>query len=113
VDEPIHVEGRFIALKDTLDFKIYLKRKAIALKGFCNADWVEDVNNQRSAIGYVFLIGIGVISWKCKKQPIVASSTMEAEYMSTSHCMKEAVWLMQFLADMRYMHELRTKIHHV
>jgi hypothetical protein len=38
---------------------------------------------------------------------------MEAEYMSTSHCMKEAVWLMQFLADMRYMHELRTKIHHV
>ena len=30
---------------------------------------------------------------------------MEAEYMCTSHCMKEAVWLMQFLVDMRYMHK--------
>ena len=54
-------------LKGTLDFKIYLKRKDIALKGCCDAVWVKDADNQQSAIGFVFLVDIGVILWNCKK----------------------------------------------
>ena len=36
----------------------------------------------------IFFVGVGVISWKYKKQPTIALSTMEAEYMTTSHCTK-------------------------
>ena len=55
--------------------------------------------------GTCFVVGIGVISWKCKKQPTIALFTMEAEYMATSHCMKEVVWLRQLLVDVGYVQE--------
>ena len=56
-------------LKGTLDFKLCLGSKDIVLIGFCDADWAGDANDRRSTTGYVFFVGVGVISWKCKKQP--------------------------------------------
>ena len=49
-----------------------------------------------------FVVGVGVILWKCMKQPTIALSMMKAEYMATSHCTKEAVGLRQLLADVGY-----------
>ena len=97
-------------LKGTLDFKLCLGGKDIVLRGFCDADWAGDANDRRSTTGYVFFVGVGVISWKCKKQPTIALSTTEAEYMATSHCTKEAVWLRQLLADVGYVQEGPTSI---
>ena len=37
----------------------------------------------------------GPISWLSKKQPIVALSTSEAEYIALSSASQEAVWLRQ------------------
>jgi len=86
-------------LKGSLGLKLCLGGKDIALRGFCDADWAGDTNDRRSTTGYVFLVGEGVISWKCKKQPTIALSTTEAEYMATSQCTKEAIWLRNLLAD--------------
>ncbi len=97
-------------LKGTLDLKLSLGGNDIALRGFCDADWAGDTNDRRSTTGYVFLVGDGVISWKCKKQPTIALSTTEAEYMATSHCTKEAIWLRQLLADVGYVQEGATSI---
>jgi hypothetical protein len=49
-------------------------------------------------------------AWKCKKQPTIVLSTTEAEYMATNHCIKETVWLRQFLADVGYVQERPTSI---
>ena len=46
-----------------------------------------------------FFVDIGVISWKCKKQPTIILFIVKAKYMATSHYTKEAVWLRQLLAD--------------
>eukprot|EP00253_Pinus_taeda_P026288 PITA_26288 len=42
--------------------------------------YVKD--DQKSTSGYVFHMGSGAISWASKKQPIVALSTTEAEYVA-------------------------------
>ena len=52
--------------------------------------------------GMCFFVVVGVILWKCKKQPTIALFTIEAEYMTTSHCTKETVWFKQLLADVEY-----------
>ena len=78
-------------LKDTLDFKVCLTVKDIPLREFNDAGCVGDAKDRRSTTGHMFLGGIGVISWKCKKQPTIAFSTKEVEYMATNHCMKEIV----------------------
>ena len=96
--------------KGTLDFKLCLKENDTILKSFCDADKMEDANNWRSTTGYIFFVGVGVITWKCKKQPTIALSIREAEYMTTSHYTKEVVWLRQLLADVGYVQERPTSI---
>ncbi len=71
-------------LKGTLDLKLCLGGKDVSLKGYCDADWGGDANERRSTTGYVFFVGVGAISWNCKRQPTIALSTTEAEYMATS-----------------------------
>ena len=40
------------------------------------------------------------MSWSSKKQPTVAMSSMEAEYIALSHATKEAIWLRSLLIDL-------------
>lgn len=49
-------------MKGTLDFKLCLGGNDIVFKGFCDANWVGDANNWRSTMGYVFFVGVEVIS---------------------------------------------------
>jgi hypothetical protein len=86
-------------LKGTLDLKLCLAGKDVSLRGYCDADWGGDANERRSTTGYVFFVGVGAISWNCKRQPTIALSTTEAEYMATSQCTKEAIWLRKLMAD--------------
>ena len=86
-------------LKGTLDMKLGIGGKHINLKGYSNADWVDNVESRRSTSGYVFLVGDMVVLWNSKWQQMVAQSTMEAEYMATSRCTMEATWLRHIMKD--------------
>ena len=50
-----------------------------------------DLESIKSTSGYVFIFGGGAISWRSVKQPSIADSTMEAEYIAASEAAKEAV----------------------
>ena len=85
-------------LKGTLDLKLCLESKDIALTWFYNVDWVGDANDWRSTtvLGSCWY---WIILWKCKKQPTIVLFVMEGEYMAISYCLKEAVWLRKLLAN--------------
>ncbi|KAJ9547728.1 hypothetical protein OSB04_020271 [Centaurea solstitialis] len=51
--------------------------------------------------GTFFTLNGGAISWKSSKQDTIADSTTEAEYIAASDAAKEAVWLRNFLSDLR------------
>ena len=55
---------------------------------FCDADWASDSTDRKSVSGYVITIAGGAVSWSSKKQPTVALSTAEAEYIDA----KQALW---------------------
>ena len=42
------------------------------------------------------------VSWSLKKQPSIALSSTEGEYMAILHATKEAIWIQQFLRDIRF-----------
>jgi hypothetical protein len=67
--------------------------RLVDIHGFVDANCVGDLDRRRSRSGYVFNLFGGAISWMSKRQAIVALSTTEAEYMETTHAIKEAIWL--------------------
>ena len=90
---PLHwMEVKYIMryLKGILDVKLCLGGTNMSLHGYCDVDWDGDLTTRKSTMGYVFFVGDGAISWNSKRQPTVALSTMEAEYMASSHSAKEA-----------------------
>jgi hypothetical protein len=60
---------------------------------YIDADWASDVNDRKSTLGIVFMLGRAAISWGSKKQNLVALSSTEAEYITVAHAAKEAMWL--------------------
>jgi len=59
--------------------------------GYADANFAGDVDDRKSTSGHVFLFGGTTVSWLSKKQSCVAKYTMEAEYISCSIAISEAV----------------------
>ena len=57
------------------------------------------LDDRKSTTGFVFDFG-GPISWQSKKQPTVALSSTEAEYMALTQAAKEAIWLQGLLSEL-------------
>lgn len=70
------------------------------LVGYSDSDWGRDIDDRRSVSGYIFRIGGSTVSWNSKKQPTVATSSTEAEYMAIAHASKHGLWLHQFLVEL-------------
>jgi hypothetical protein len=86
-------------LKGTMNFSLEYKGTNEQLIGYSDADWAGNIDDRRSTTGYVFLVADGAVSWNSRKQPTVALSTTEAEYMALAHATKEGVWIRRFLSE--------------
>ena len=72
----------------------------LTLRAYADADWAGDVSDRKSTSGFCVFLGDSLISWKSKKQSVVARSTAEAEYRAMAHATAEIVWLRWLLSDM-------------
>lgn len=91
------VKRIFRYIKGTLDLELTFKGPLRALEGYTDADWAGDRNTRRSTSGFLFNVGSGAISWSSKRQPTVALSSCEEEYMGQTQAIKEAIWLKSLL----------------
>jgi hypothetical protein len=69
------------------------------IKGYTDSDWAGDISTCKSTSGYLFLGAETPIAWGSNKQPIVALSTCEAEYVAASDAAREATWLRNLLVE--------------
>ena len=72
---------------------LYDGRLGTSLTGYSDSDYAGCTKTRKSTIGYKFLVAGGAISWKSKKQSLVATSSCEAEYVTSCMASKEAIWL--------------------
>ena len=90
-------------IKGTLGQGVLYENKGhTQIVGYCNADWVGLSANRRSTSGYCVFIGGNLISWKSKKQDVVARSSVEAEYQARVLATCELIRLKQLLQELRF-----------
>ena len=65
----------------------------------------------KSTTGYVFIASSGAITWKSKKQSIIALSTTESEYIALAKSGKEAVWLRNLFQELGFVQKNPTIIY--
>ena len=81
---------------------LYSRSKSEVCVGYSDADWAGDKSTRKSTSGYSFLKNGSAVSWCSKRQPCVALSTAEAEYIALSSSAQEAIWLTNILRDFNY-----------
>jgi hypothetical protein len=90
-------------LKGTLDYELcYRKCESLKLIGYSDADWASSTDDRRSVTGYCFSLSEAgpLISWKSRKQPTVALSSCEAEYIALAATVQESLYLIQLLDEL-------------
>ena len=88
-------------LKGTVEYGLkYDTNQKINLEGYVDTYWARSAIDRKSTLRCYFSMGSGVISWFSRKQPCMALSAVEAEYVTACSASCEAVWLRKLLSDL-------------
>ena len=70
------------------------------LEGFSDSDWAGNALDRKSTTGFCTFIGGNLVTWKSKKQTVLARSSAEAEYRAMASTACELIWLKLLLGDL-------------
>ena len=102
-------------VKGTVEEKLIFRKsdEPLTIEGYCDADWASSLEDRKSITGYCFQISPTgpMISWKSRKQPTVALSTCEAEYMSLVAAIQEGKYLTSFLNEIINLNQKMFTLH--
>ncbi|GJY70807.1 putative ribonuclease H-like domain-containing protein [Tanacetum coccineum] len=88
----------------------YPRESPFDLEAFSDSDYGGSNLDRKSTTGGCQFLGQRLISWQCKKQTIVATSTTEAEYVAAANCCGQVLWVQNQLLDYGF-NFMNTKIH--
>nr|GEW72394.1 hypothetical protein [Tanacetum cinerariifolium] len=80
----------------------YPKDSPFNLVAYSNSDYAGASLDKKSSTGGCQFLGCILISWQCKKQTVVATSSTEAEYVAVASCCAQVLWIQNQLLDYGY-----------
>jgi hypothetical protein len=94
------VKRIFKYLRHTPDFGLwYSASSSLALHGFLDVDFAECRLDRKSTSRTCQFLGSSLVSWSSRKQPSVAQSTTEAEYVAAASCCSQLLWITYTMSD--------------
>ena len=88
-------------LKRTKDYMLIYKHvQDLQLVGYSDSDFAGCQDEKKSTTGYIFKLAGGAVSWKSEKQKLIASSTMQAEFVACFSATTQAIWLRNLIKEL-------------
>jgi hypothetical protein len=78
---------------------------------FTDADWAGSVTDRRSTSGYCTYVWGNLVTWRSKKQGVVARSSAEAEFRAMAQGICEGLWIHRVLEELKMKIELPLKLY--
>ena len=69
---------------------------------YTDADWAGNPIDRKSTTGFCMFVGGNLVTWKSKKQTVVARSSAEAEYRAMAAATSEIIWLRLLLHELGF-----------
>ena len=85
-------KGLFFRKTENRDTKVY-----------SDADWAGNITDKRSTSGYCSFVWGNLVTWRSKKQSVVARSSAEAEYRALAQGICEGIWIKRVLSELGQM----------
>ncbi|GJT69422.1 putative ribonuclease H-like domain-containing protein [Tanacetum coccineum] len=98
---PVDLEKPLVKDGDADDVDVHLYRSMIGslmdspfeLVAYTDSDYAGATQDRKSTTGGCQFLGNRLISWQCKKQTVVATSTTKAEYVAAASCCGQVLWI--------------------
>lgn len=78
----------------------YPRNNDFTLVGFTNSDWASCLDDRKSTNGAAFFLSDCLVAWHSKRQDCVTLSTAESEYIATTACCTQLIWISHQVIDM-------------
>ncbi|KAL9420128.1 hypothetical protein AB3S75_037830 [Citrus x aurantiifolia] len=80
---------------------LFKKSDQRSVEVFTDADWAGSISDRRSTSGYCTFLWGNLITWRSKKQNVVARSSTEAEFRAMANGVCEVLWIKRVLGELR------------
>ena len=78
--------------KGTVDYAVFYRKGGVSdLNGSIDSDYARDMEDNKSTLGYVFMMSGGAVALSSHKYLIVILSTTDAKFVTVSVCACQAV----------------------
>nr|GEX29773.1 uncharacterized mitochondrial protein AtMg00810-like [Tanacetum cinerariifolium] len=77
----------------------YPKDSPFDLVAYSDRDYAGVNLDRKSTTGGCQFLGSGLISWQCKKQTVIATSSTKAEYVAGASCCAQVLWIQNQMLD--------------
>nr|GEU62700.1 putative ribonuclease H-like domain-containing protein [Tanacetum cinerariifolium] len=81
---------------------LYSKDSPFDLVAYSNSNYAGASLDRKSKTGGCQFLGCRLISWQGKKQTVVSTSSTKAEYVATTSCYAQVLWIQNQLLDYGY-----------
>ena len=79
---------------------MYSKQGHLDVIGYTDADWAGSQTDRRTTSGYFTFVRGNLVTWRSKKQNVVARSSAETEYRGMAHGVCELLRIKHVLMEL-------------
>ncbi|KAL6327175.1 hypothetical protein AAG906_015214 [Vitis piasezkii] len=90
---------------------VYKILRYLKVEIYTDADWAGSADDRRSTTGYCTYVWGNLVTWRSKKQSVVARSSAEVEFKAIAQGMCEGLWLQKLLEELHITIDLPIKLY--
>jgi len=87
---------------------LFRKRENLSMKIYTDADYARSIVDKRSTTGHCIFLGRNLVTWRSKKQNVVARSSAEAKFRVMAQGVCELLWMKIIRDDLKIKYEAPT-----
>jgi len=80
---------------------LFKRNEKLIMEVYTDADYEESIIDRKSTSGYCMFLSGNLVTWKSKKQNVVARSSVEAEFRAMAQGVCELLWMRIILNDLQ------------